>query len=170
MLAWGSLYGRQRRLPYWILTPSFILYALCPMPFSIFNLHSTICNPFSLLFIVIVPVIGIWPVRMPVSHGSMFVPVTVVNGPRHPGKHVIVMPVIMPMPVLMCSGFMPMQMPVSFEEKESQGYNDDHSGDYLGQRDRFPKESCGHDDPKEWRTGEDDLTSSGTKFMRRSDV
>jgi hypothetical protein len=132
--------------------------------------QSEIRIPFSLLVFVFVPVVGIWPVGMRMSDGSMFVPVTVVNGPRHPGKHVIVMPVIMPMPVLMCSGFMTMQMSVSFEEKESQGYDDEDSGNYLGQGDRFAKESCGHDDPKEWRTGEDDLTSSGTKFLRRSDV
>ena len=39
MLVGGPLFGRQRRLPYWILIPDFLLYAPCPMLYAFFNLH-----------------------------------------------------------------------------------------------------------------------------------
>jgi hypothetical protein len=38
MLVGGPLFGRQRRLPYWILTPYSWLLTLCPMLYAFFIL------------------------------------------------------------------------------------------------------------------------------------
>jgi len=39
MLVGGPLFGRQRRLPYWILTPGSLLLAFYSMPYAFFNRH-----------------------------------------------------------------------------------------------------------------------------------
>ena len=65
---------------------------------------------FGLVFFMFVPVIWIGPVGMGMSGSLMFVPVTVINGPRHAGEDVIVMSVVVAMPVLMGGGFMVMDM------------------------------------------------------------
>ena len=99
MLVGGPLFGRQRRLPHWILapdswllTPGFLLYALCSMP--------------SLLFFMFMSMIRVRPVWMIMGRCFVFVPVAVVGGVRRSREQVIVMAIVMPMPVLMHSSFM----------------------------------------------------------------
>jgi len=102
---------------------------------------------------------------MSMGHCFVFVPVAVVGGARRSREQVIVMAIVMPMPVLMHGSFMSMRMQVLFKEEKHQGDYNNHSGDNLSQRNGFSEKSCGQDDPKEGRTGEDDLASSGTKFL-----
>ena len=102
---------------------------------------------------------------MSMGHCFVFVPVAVVGGVRRSREQMIVMAIIMPMPVLMRSSFMSMRMQLLFKEEKHQGDYNNQNGDNLSQRNRFSEKSCGQDDPKKWRTGEDDLTSSGTKFL-----
>ena len=102
---------------------------------------------------------------MSMGHCFVFVPMAVVGGVWRSREQVIVMAIVMPMPVLMHSSFMSMRMQVLFKEEKHQGDYDNQNGDNLSRRNRFSEKSCGQDDAKKWRTGEDDLTSSGTKFL-----
>jgi hypothetical protein len=110
-------------------------------------------------------VIGVRPVWMSMGHCFVFVPVAVVCGLRRSREKMIVMAIVMPMPVLMLGSFVSMRMQVFFKKEKHQGDYHNQSGDNLSQRNRFSEKSCGQNDPKEGRTGEDDLTSSGTKFL-----
>jgi hypothetical protein len=42
ILVGGPLFGRQRRLPYWILTPYSWLLTLCPMPYALCLFQSSL--------------------------------------------------------------------------------------------------------------------------------
>jgi hypothetical protein len=117
------------------------------------------------IVIVIVSMIRVRPVWMSMGRCFVFVPMAVVGGVRRSREQMIVMAIVMPMPVLMHSSFMSMRMQVFFKEEKHQGDYNNQNGYDLSQRNRFSEKSCGQDDPKEGRTGEDDLTSSGTKFL-----
>ena len=114
---------------------------------------------------MIVSMIRVRPVWMSVGHCFVFVEMAVVGGVWRSREQMFVMAIVMPMPVLMHSSFMSMGMQVLFKEEKHQGDYNNQSGDNLSQRNRFSEKSRGQDDPKEGRTGEDDLTSGGTKFL-----
>jgi len=99
------------------------------------------------------------------GHCLVFVTVAVVGGVRCSWEQMIMMAIVMSMPVLMLGGFVWMRMQVLFKEEKHQGNYNNQSGDNLRQRNRFSEKSCSQNDPKEGRTGEDDLTSSGTKSL-----
>ena len=119
---------------------------------------------------MLVPVVRVRPVGVRVGCGPVFVPVTVIDGLRHPWEQVMVMAVVMTMPVLMCGGLMMVRMKVSFEEEETERDEDNQCGGYLSQRNGFFEKNGSQDNPKKWRTGENDLASSGAEFLCRSDV
>ena len=99
------------------------------------------------------------------GHCSVFVEMAVIGGVWRSREHVIVVAIVMTMPVLMQSSFMLMPMQVSLKEEKRQGGNNNQSGDDLSQGNGFSEKSCGQNDPKERCTGENDLTSGGTKLL-----
>ena len=70
---------------------------------------------------------------MGVGGGLMFVPVAVKFTVRHAREDMIVMAIVMPMPVLVHSGFMSMRMQVLFNEEKHQGDYNNQRGDNLSQ-------------------------------------
>ena len=71
----------------------------------------------SSIFIVFMPVLGVRPVSVGVGDLLMFVPVTVVGGLLKFRRGVIMMPVVMTMPVFVCSRWVMVQVVVLFEKQ-----------------------------------------------------